>query len=357
MEFAKPGRQPDECELRRGEPVAYDLAQNVDATKPLLPTKLPYRPAELFGTSQAMAEVLKQVQRVAPTSATVLITGESGTGKEIIATAIHEKSKRSRHPFVVLNCGAISPHLIESELFGHEKGSFTGALGERRGVFEQADGGTLFLDEVAEMPLELQVKLLRALETRRFVRVGGEREQATDIRVIAATNRPAEELMDPTRLRPDLFYRLQVFPIELPPLRKRKEDVGRFAKQFLQALNHADGNNKIFSGNSLLELQRRQWPGNLRELKNVVQRAYIMADRVISVEHLPTQLTKPEAQPRVKKDTLEIGIGTCIADVEKQLIKATLRNCGGNKREAAYILGISMKTLYNRIHEYSRNND
>lgn len=306
----------------------------------------------LFGSSVVMIGVLALVRRVAPTSATVLITGESGTGKEIIATVIHQESKRSMHPFVVLNCGAISPQLIESELFGHEKGSFTGALSTRRGVFEQANGGTLFLDEVTEMPLELQVKLLRVLETRRFVRVGGEHEHETNIRIIAATNRSAEEISNSSRLRQDLFYRLQVFPIDLPPLRNRKEDIRQLAVQFLENLNEADASKKAFSTEALVTLESYAWPGNVRELKNVVQRAYIMADRVITLKHLPAQFSTPVTPIRRTGNTLSINIGASVEEVEKALILATLDSCEGRKAEAAGILGVSMKTLYNRLQKY-----
>lgn len=306
----------------------------------------------LLGASPAMIDVLAQVRKVAPSSATVLITGESGTGKEVLAMVIHGRSKRSKHPFVVLNCGAVSPQLIESELFGHEKGSFTGAINTHRGVFEQASGGTLFLDEVTEMPLELQVKLLRVIETRRFVRVGAEHEQETDIRIIAATNRRAEEISNPELFRADLLYRLQVFPIELPPLRKRKEDIRHLARHFVRELNEAERENKAFSRDAFLKLESHSWPGNLRELKNVVQRAYIMADRIISVEHLPPGLSSPLNTIRQQGDTLMVDIGAPLAEVEKHLLIATLAKHKGRKKDAANALGISTKTLYNKLQQY-----
>ncbi len=311
----------------------------------------------LFGRSDSMKHVLAQVQRVAPTSATVLITGESGTGKEITATAIHDQSERRNRPFVPVNCGAISPQLIESELFGHEKGSFTGAVRGHRGVFEQADGGTLFLDEITEMPVDLQVKLLRVLETRRFVRVGSDREQDTDVRIIAATNRSPEEEVESGKLRPDLLYRLQVFPIELPPLRERKEDIRDLAIHFLQDLNEADGNSKVFADDALLKLGEYSWPGNLRELKNVVQRAYIMSDHTITMEELPPEVARPTRPVRQKGQTLTVDIGTSVAEVERNLIFATLDQCGGRKEKAANILGVSMKTLYNRLRKYEGQED
>lgn len=330
-----------------------DFKKNCDFGQTGLQIDSSVRLESLLGTSGAMAEVLTQMARVAPTIASVLITGESGTGKEIVATIIHNKSKRRKQPFVVLNCGALSPNLAESELFGHEKGSFTGASSEHRGVFEQADGGTLFLDEVTEMPLDVQVKLLRTLESCRFMRVGGEREQTADVRTIAATNRSAEELADPERLRPDLFYRLQVFPISLPPLRERIEDLPLLAESFLHQLNQAEGNAKTFSKDCIAELQRHSWPGNLRELKNAIQRAYIMADQEIEVGHLPAQLREPGSLNCPKPQTLKIDIGSRLAEAEQQLIYATLESCGGSKAKTASILGISIKTLYNRLHEYN----
>lgn len=315
------------------------------------------QPEALFGLSPVMKRVMSQVQRVAPTSATVLITGESGTGKEIIARAIHEHSDRCNKPFVPVNCGAISPQLIESELFGHEKGSFTGAVRSHRGVFEQADGGTLFLDEITEMPVELQVKLLRVLETRRFVRVGSDHEQETDVRILAATNRCPEEEVESGKLRSDLLYRLQVFPINLPPLRERKDDIGRLARHFLQELNGADGNNKVFSDEALGALERYSWPGNIRELKNVVQRAYIMADQLITANEMPSELVHPVTPVRQRGHTLTVDIGTSVAEVERNLIFATLDQCGGRKEKAANILGVSMKTLYNRLRKYEQAHD
>lgn len=352
MVFIKMDDLPEGVELYSGGCGRYQIRRRVSATKNQPPPDATSRLETLFGSSKIMAEVLAQVQRVAPTTATVLITGESGTGKEVTATVIHQESKRSTHPFVVLNCGAISPQLIESELFGHEKGSFTGALNTRRGVFEQANGGTLFLDEVTEMPLELQVKLLRVLETRRFVRVGGEREQETDIRIIAATNRSAEEMAGPGRLRKDLLYRLQVFPIELPPLRDRKEDIRQLAVQFLKNLNEAEEGNKAFSNEALVKLESHSWPGNLRELKNVVQRAYIMADGMITPNDLPPGLLESSELIRQKANILSVHIGASVEEVEKALIIATLKSCEGRKAEAASILGVSMKTLYNRLHKY-----
>lgn len=308
----------------------------------------------LSGRSAAMRAVLSQVYRVAPTNATVLLTGESGTGKEVAAQAIHFNSSRADRPFVPVNCGAISPQLIESELFGHEKGSFTGAMRSHRGVFEQADGGTLFLDEVTEMPVELQVKLLRVLESRRFVRVGGDQERETDVRIIAASNRCLEEEVASGKLRSDLLYRLQVFPIEIPALRARREDISDLARYFLDEFNAADGEHKRFTEDALAALEDHRWPGNIRELRNVVQRAYIMADRVITRAELPPDVTHPADRVRRHSQIITVEVGASVAEVERNLIFATLEQCGGRKEKAANILGVSLKTLYNRLRQYEQ---
>lgn len=309
--------------------------------------------ALLAGTPRTESMV-SQLRRVAPTSATVLITGESGTGKEIAARTIHHLSPRSHRPFIPVNCGAISPLLIESELFGHEKGSFTGALREHRGVFEQADGGTLFLDEITEMPLELQVKLLRVLESRRFIKVGGDREQVTDVRIIAATNRAPEEEVASGNLREDLLYRLRVFPLELPALRHRREDIPRLAEFFLEQLNRAENQSKYLSPDAAPRLQAYSWPGNLRELGNVIQRAYIMADRCLTTSTLPDEVLRPEGITLQHGHTLEVPIGMPMAEVERELILATLTHCHGSRTDTAKLLGVSMKTLYNRLQKYAR---
>ncbi len=311
----------------------------------------------MLGSSAAIQTVSDQIRRVAPTAATVLITGESGTGKEVTAQAIHDYSERRDRPFIAVNCGAISPTLIESELFGHEKGSFTGAVRAHRGVFEQADGGTLFLDEVTEMPLELQVKLLRVLETRTFVRVGSDRQQTSDVRIVAATNRCPEEEVEAGTLRCDLMYRLRVFPIDLPALRERREDILGLAQHFLDNLNAADNISKTFSPSVIPLLENYAWPGNIRELKNVVQRAYIMADERITERDLPDEVARAEQRTgsvRQKGGTLTVDVGTSVAEVERSLIFATLEHCKGRKEKAANILGLSMKTLYNRLRKYDQ---
>ena len=307
---------------------------------------------QMLGNSPAMQHLYDQVGRVAPTEATVLLIGESGTGKELAAQTIHDLSLRRKQAFLPVNCGAISPNLIESELFGHERGSFTGADRQHKGYFERANGGTLFLDEITEMPIELQVKLLRVLETGLFMRVGTNREIETDVRVIAATNRDPEEAVADGKLRADLYHRLNVFPLQLPPLRERGKDVELLAQHFLDHLNAQHQTSKQFLPAVLETLAVHTWPGNVRELKNYVQRAYIMSDGdTISISAAPLQMspTKPPAG-----SALMVMVGTSLADADRQLIMATLEQCGGVKKRAAEILGISLKTLYNRLEEYGQ---
>jgi len=304
----------------------------------------------LIGGSAPMQACYDLISRVAPTDATVLITGESGTGKELAAETIHRLSRRKDHPFVALNCGAVTPTLLESELFGHERGSFTGAARVHHGFFERADGGTLFLDEITEMPIESQVRLLRVLETGRLVRVGGEEDIPVDIRVIAATNRVPEEAVAEGKLRDDLLYRLGVFPIRFPPLRDRGQDVTLLAQHFLAEINQADGTAKVLTRDALTRLRRHGWPGNVRELRNAVQRATILADGDIDAGHLP--LPEPAAPECGPDATMKITIGTTVAEVERRLILATLAEHGGNKDRTARTLGISLKTLYNKLNRY-----
>jgi DNA-binding NtrC family response regulator len=241
----------------------------------------------------------------------------------------------------------MSPHLIESELFGHEKGSFTGADRQHKGFFERAHGGTLFLDEITEMPQELQVKLLRVLETGTFMRVGMNTPIATDVRMIAATNRVPEKAVAEGKLREDLYHRLNVFPLQMPPLRERGTDIEILAQHFLDRLNKEEGSNKVFAPAAIAALYAHNWPGNVRELKNYVQRAYILADRLIDVELAPATFVEPAHSP-----LLTVRIGTTLDEVNRRLIEATLAECGNVKRKAAEMLGISLKTLYNRLVAY-----
>lgn len=304
----------------------------------------------LLGGSSAMREVLKQVAKVAPTTASVVITGESGTGKEVVARILHRISPRRNQPFVAVNCGAIPTQLIESEFFGHARGSFTGAVKDHAGYFERAHGGTLFLDEVTEMPVELQVKLLRALETRRFCRLGSGQEQEVDIRIITATNRDPETAVEEGVLRQDFLYRIRVFPLHLPPLRDRMEDVEQFSQRFLEEYNLEEGVARQFSGKALDALLAYPWPGNLRELKNAVQRACIMAGQIIEVADLPAEVTRPSSG--APGPALGVQVGRSLAEVERDLILATLNHCQERRYRAARMLGVSEKTLYNRLRKY-----
>jgi two-component system, NtrC family, response regulator AtoC len=329
----------------------------------------------LWGRSEAMQQVYEQISRVAGTSVTVFITGESGTGKEVVAQTVHDLSRRRKRPFLAVNCGAISPNLIESEIFGHEKGSFTGADRQHQGFFERASGGTLFLDEITEMPLELQVKLLRVLETGRFMRVGSTVSQEADVRIIAATNRLPLQAVAAGRLREDLLYRLNVFPIELPPLRQRLSDVALLANHFLVGIGEQEGHARRFTPGALAQLATYPWPGNVRELRNAVQRAYVMAQGdLIDERWLPRVADNPAAPPAaaaavaaplaaplaappvaatVDAESVTLPIGTSMAQAERALVLATLRHFNHHKERTAAVLGISLKTLYNRLKEYA----
>jgi two-component system, NtrC family, response regulator HydG len=300
----------------------------------------------LVGASPPMQKVYDLISRVAGTDASILISGETGTGKELVAETLHGLSRRSKEVFLPVNCGALSAQLIESELFGHERGSFTGADRTHKGYFERADGGTLFLDEITEAP-DIQIRLLRALETSKITRVGGTEAVKVDVRVVAATSRRVDEAIAAGKLREDLYYRLNVFPILLPPLRERGDDVELLAEKFLSELNQADGTAKHFTRACLERLRRHSWPGNVRELQNVVRRAFILAEADVGVDSLPLGVTE-ELAPA----SLVTRLGTSIAEAERRLILATLEHCDGNKRKAADVLKVSLKTLYSRLNEY-----
>ena len=303
----------------------------------------------LLGASKTMEKAYDLMGRVAPTDATVLLSGESGTGKDLAAQTIHSLSRRKKAVYLPLNCGAMSPTLIESELFGHEKGSFTGADRLHKGYFERASGGTLFLDEISEMPVELQVKLLRVLETNTIARIGGDAIIPVDVRVIAATNRKLDEAVANGKFREDLLYRLKVFPIDMPPLRERNGDIDLLAEHFLQKLNRAEAAQRKFTKPALKRLRDHSWPGNVRELKNVVHRAFILAEEDIGPECVVfgTEYADPDSLP-----VLKFKVGTTLEEVEKRVILATYDRCSGDKKEAAELLGMSLRTLYYRLHQY-----
>jgi DNA-binding NtrC family response regulator len=300
-----------------------------------------------------MQEVFRLIERVGPTDASVLLTGESGSGKELAAQSIHDRSLRRGGAFLAINCGAIPAGLIEAELFGYEKGSLTGAVHAHAGVFERADGGTLLLDEITEMPMEMQTRLLRVLETHRFYRVGANVELSTDVRVIAASNRCPLQAVRSGQLREDLLYRLAVFPIELPPLRSRGNDVELLAGHFLDELNARAGTHKQLTAHSRMTLKQHSWPGNVRELRNCIERAFILGDQVLELAPL-LQSQVSRAAGADDRERLEIRVGSRIHDMERSLIEATLDYFQGNKRRAADALGCSLKTLYNKLNGYSQ---
>ena len=306
----------------------------------------------LYGASSAMRKVFRLIGRVAASDASVMIMGESGCGKELVAQTIHEMSGYASAPFIAINCGALPVSLIESELFGYERGAFTGANKTHQGFFERAQGGTLFLDEITEMPVDLQVRLLRVLETGSFTRVGGDREIRCNARILAATNREPLDAVRHGQLRQDLLYRLAVFPIPLPPLRERAEDVLLLAHHFLKGWNTQFGTQKHFAQDVAGKLCRHDWPGNVRELKNCIHRAYIMADKVVDIDIdtlVPlTSFTRPQ-----ERTVIEVEVGTPLEEVERRLIFATLDRYHGNKRRTAKALGISLKTIYNRLNSYA----
>ena len=306
---------------------------------------------DMIGSGPAMQRVFELVKKVAPANASVVIAGESGTGKEVVARAIHSLSQRKDKPFVALNCGAIPPTLIESELFGYERGAFTGADQRRLGNFELAHGGTLFLDEVGELPIEMQGKFLRVLEERKVRRLGGKSEVEVDVRVLCATNRDLKEEIKRGRFREDLYFRLHVFTNQLPALKERREDVPLLVQHFIEKFNGETGKHvQGMTPGAMNVLQGYAWPGNIRELRNTVERAMILTDGdVIDEEHLPPDMrpTRPEAA------VLRVPLGIQLREVEKEYILSSLQKNGGNKARTAEILGISEKTLYNKLNRYA----
>jgi DNA-binding NtrC family response regulator len=305
----------------------------------------------LIGNSPEMRKIYQVVEQAAPTAASVLITGESGTGKELIAQTIHQLSPRATFPFIAINCAAIPETLLESEIFGHEKGAFTGAADRRQGCFELADRGTLFLDEIGEMTPATQVKLLRVLQERRFRRLGGRNEQSVDVRVIAATNIDPAEAVKAGKLREDLYYRLNVFAFRLPTLRERKEDLPLLVQAFINEFNQR--NQKSIASldqQAMRMIEHYNWPGNVRELRNVIERATILAPGpFIEAKHLPPVLAEeppPQHQPQ-----LALSPGTTVEEAERRLIMMTLAHTRDNKTRAAEILGISLKTLHNKLNK------
>ncbi len=389
-----------------------DAAQGLSQVSPASPVSPVSRFGLLVGASAPMQAVYHQITQVAPTQFTVLITGESGTGKELVARTLHDRSPRRARPFVAINCGALSPQLAESELFGHERGSFTGAERQHPGFFEQAAGGTLFLDEITEMPPPMQVKLLRVLESGSFMRVGATSTMTADVRVIAASNRDLAQAVAQGLLREDLFWRLDVFPITLPPLRERRDDIGLIASHLLEQIGHQEGQHRELPAAALSALAAQDWPGNVRELRNLLKRAWVLSagpqlDPILLASLL--RRTAPDgeqtkgraisglgglidlavrpmamAEPPVAgagtntgtSTGRSTGVGECaeadrhrpvrvspvgwlslplgisLAEAERRLVEATLLHLGQHREQAAATLGISLKTLYNRLRSY-----
>jgi DNA-binding NtrC family response regulator len=309
----------------------------------------------LVGPSKKMQEVFRLIEMVAPSTASVLITGESGTGKELVARTIHSLSNRKGKPFVAINCAAIPETLIESEVFGHEKGAFTGALERRTGCFELAEGGTLLLDEIGEMPIGTQAKLLRVLEDRKLRRLGSKSETSVDVRVLAATNKPPDEAVARGQLRNDLYYRLNVFNIHLPPLREHKEDLPDLVQALLTDMNQKHDRTVAGIAEPVTNaFQSYAWPGNVRELRNTLERAVIVCDgALVEPKHLPPGFGQviPRA-PVQEANAVRLGVGTTVDEAERLLILKTLEATNNNKTRAAEILGISLKTLHNKLKEY-----
>lgn len=302
----------------------------------------------MIGSSRAIQRVCRLIEKVALSEITVLLQGESGTGKEVAARAIHQLSTRKDKPLLAFNCGAVNESLIADDLFGHERGGFTGANKQHKGYFERAHGCTLFLDEVTEMPIDLQAHLLRVLETGKLVRIGGDTEIMTDVRLIAATNRDPQKAVAEGKLREDLYYRLAVFPIQLPPLRERLEDIGELAHYFIHQLNETDGRSKTVTLDTINYLQTLNWKGNIRQFRNAIQRAHLLAENELRIadfeEFSPADLKVPS-----------VAADRSIGSVERQLILATLEKHEDNKKTAAEELGISLKTLYNKLKKYELN--
>src|SRR5271154_5942928 len=308
----------------------------------------------LVGTSPAMQDVMRQVEMAAPSTASVLITGETGSGKEMVARSIHMLSPRAERPFVAINCSAIPESLMESEIFGHEKGAFTGAAERRIGCFELADGGTLLLDEIGEMPAPTQAKLLRVLEDHKVRRLGSKVETPVDVRVLAATNKDPEKAVASGILRQDLYFRLNVFHINLPPLRDHKDDIPLLVEHMLRDINTKHGKHVRGVGSEVMDIfMSHTWPGNIRELRNVLERAAIMCEKdLISRSALPEEFGKNSAKGPSDLASIKFPVGTTVDAMERELILQTLNATGNNKTRAADLLGISLKTLHNKLKEY-----
>ena len=325
-----------------------DLSTELSSSAPVAATPSP-RGDVLVGESKAMQRLYRLLRKCAPGDASIFLAGESGSGKELVARTIHELSDRAGNDFVSLNCSALSPGLLESELFGHKKGSFRGATRDHRGYFQRASGGTLFLDEITEMNAGLQAKLLRVLESNEIRPVGSEKDIAVDARIVTATNIDPEEAVERGRLREDLYYRLAQFPIRVPALRERDDDVLLLADHFLEERNAMTGKSKTFSSRARKALQAYDWPGNVRELKNAVLHSHLLAGSEIKLEDLPGRVSSSNPGDG---DFIRLYVGTPLAEIERRTILSTLEHYEGDKKKTAEVLGISLKTLYNRLKQY-----
>jgi DNA-binding NtrC family response regulator len=313
----------------------------------------------MVGSTKPMREIFGLIEQIAPSNVPVLITGESGTGKELVSRTLHNLSPRKNKPFVAVNCAAIPESLIESEIFGHEKGAFTGAAERRAGCFELANGGTLLLDEIGEMPINTQAKLLRVLEERKIRRLGARAEQDVDVRVLAATNREPKDAVAKGLLRADLYYRLNVFNIHMPPLREHIEDLPAMAQTMIEQMNERHDRKVVGVAPSMLDrLMTYAWPGNARELRNTIERAVILCPdgAPLDAGHLPKEFGRDLATTSLiaGAGTIALHVGTTVDEAERLLIEKTLESTGQNKTRAAEILGVSLKTLHNKLKEYAR---
>ncbi|MDD7588579.1 sigma-54-dependent transcriptional regulator [Bullifex porci] len=331
------------------------IEQNIKLTQEITTLKQKAKLSKtIIGKSEKLTKMMSTIEQVAPTKATVLITGESGVGKELVADALHSLSDRKDGPFIKVHCASLSANLLESELFGHEKGSFTGAVSQKKGRFELANGGTIFLDEIGEIDANTQVKILRVLQEREFERVGGTQTIHTDVRVVAATNRNLEEEVKKGNFREDLYYRLNVVHIEVPPLRERKEDIPLLLNSFLNEFNSENSKNiEGFTPQARQLLCSYSWPGNIRQLRNSRESAVVLSrGKLIDVEDLPEQVVNHE-----NESELSIKVGLSLDEAEKLFIMSTLDYCGGNKTKASEMLKIGRKTLHRKLEEYGKADD
>lgn len=327
------------------------IDENIKIKEELAALKAKNRYSKMIGTSPKMKDLMEVISQVATSKASVLVTGESGVGKELVADAIHQLSPRRSGPFIKVHCAALTESLLESELFGHEKGSFTGATSTKKGRFELANGGTIFLDEIGEINLSTQIKILRVLQERQFERVGGEKTITVDVRVVTATNRDLIKEIEKGSFREDLFYRLNVVHLSVPPLRERKEDLPLLITSFLTQINEENGRSiKGFTDRAKNAIFNYDWPGNIRELRNCVEAAVVLTHNdLIDLEDLPEQVRKLSEKPAIIFE-----IGSSLAESEKQIIMGTLSYFKGNKTKSAEVLGIGRKTLHRKLEEYSK---